>query len=313
MDAGGAAMKRSIGVTLSAVVTILGSALTALFGVLMLLSSTVRWGGDSDEPPYIRVAGFVMAGMMFALTAWGVTTATGLIRLRRWARVCILVFSALMALCSGAAALMTAVVPLPSTPNAPAGLMTGVRIGIACFYGILTLIGGWWLYLFNRASVVAQFAPGPPPARPLSVSVIAWFLLFGGAGCFVCTWLPFPMMLFSFTIAGWSARAVYALFALLQLWLGIGLLRLRPLSRVWAIGYFVFGLLNGLSFALLPGAAARFAEAMAAMPSAMQRPPQATFAPPLSSMVGMAIIYCAVPIWFLVRSRVAFLQAPRTQ
>jgi hypothetical protein len=313
MDAGDVAMKRSIGVTLSAVVTILGSVLTALFGVLMLVNSTVQWGGDPDEPPYVRVAGFVMAGVMFALTAWGVTTAIGLIRLRRWARVCILVFSVFMAFCFGSAAVVMAFVPLPSPPNAPPGLMTGVRIGIVCVYGLLTLIGGWWLYLFNRASVVAQFAPGPPPARPLSVSMIAWLLLFGGVACFVNTWLPFPAMLFGFMITGWSAKAAYLVLSLLQLWLGVGLLRLRPLSRVLTIGFFALGALNGVSMAFLPGAAARMMEAMAALPASMRQPPSADFPLPLAVIAVTTVFTCSVPIWFLVRSRVAFLKAPPTQ
>jgi hypothetical protein len=302
-------MKRSIGVTLSAVVTILGSALMALFGALMFIGFMAMPGDNPDIPSYARVAGLVMAGVMLALAAWGITTAVGLLRLRRWARVCILVFSAVMALCCGSAALVTAFAPMPSPPNVPPGLMTGVRIGLVCFYGILTLIGGWWLYLFNRAAVVAQFAPGPPPARPLSVSIIAWFLVFGVVVCFAYVWFPFPAVLFSFAIAGWPARTVYLLYALLQLWLGIGLLRLRPLSRVWAIGYFVFGLLNGFSFAVLPGAAARFAEAMAAMPLAMRQPDPMSFPLPLVPYALLIAFLCAVPIWFLARNRSAFVKA----
>ena len=302
-------MKRSIGVTLSAVVTILGSVLTALFGVLMLMSFWVSRGGGPEVPPYARVAGLVMAGLMFALAAWGVTTAVGLIRLRRWARVCILVFSALMVLMFGSAAVVMAVVPLPSPPNAPPGLMTGVRIGIVCVYGILALIGGWWFYLFNRASVVAQFAPGPPPARPLSVSVIAWFVLFGGVFCLAYTWLPFPAMLFGLTMTGWSAKAVYLVLGLLQLWLGVGLLRLRPLSRVLAIGFFALGALNGVSMALLPGFAARMTAAMAALPASMRQPSPADFPLPLAAIAVTTAITCSVPIWFLVRNRSAFEQA----
>ena len=249
-------MKRSAGVTISAVVTLVGSLLTALCGVAMLVPFAVSQSTGPGTPPYARVAGLVMAVLMFVLAAWGIATAVGLFRLRRWARVCILVFSVFMVLTFGSGAIVMAFLPLPSPPNAPPGLMTGIRIGIVCTYGILALIGGWWLYLFNRASVVAQFAPGPPPARPLSVSVIAWFLVCGGVICFLYTWLPFPAMLFGFIIKGWPALTFYLLLGLLQVALGIGLLRLRPLSRVLTIGFFLFGALNSLSFALLPGFAA---------------------------------------------------------
>lgn len=303
-------MKRSIGVTISAVVTVLGSVLTALFGVLILVSFNLSRGGRPDMPPYASVAGLAIAGLLLVLAAWGVTTAIGLIRLRRWARVSILVFSVLMVLTFGSTAVVMAVVPLPSLPSLPSGLMTGVRIGIVCIYGILALIGGWWLYLFNRASVVAQFAPGPPPARPLSVSMIAWLLLCGGVFCFVYTWLPFPAILFGITITGWSAKAAYLVLSLLQLWLGVGLLRLRPLSRVVTIGFFVFGALNGLSFALLPGSAARMMQAMAALPASMRQAPPADFPLPLVPIAVTTVITCSIPIWFLVRSRTAFLKAP---
>jgi hypothetical protein len=189
-------------------------------------------------------------------------------------------------------------------------LITGLRIGIVCIYGMLALIGGWWLYLFNRAAVVAQFAPGPPPARPLSVSMIAWLLLVGGIACLVYTWLPFPAMLFGFMIKGWPAIALYLLLGLLQLWLGIGLLRLRPLSRVLTIGFFLLGALNSISFALLPGAAARMMEAIANLPPSMRQPPPADFPLPLASIAVTMLITCGVPIWFLVRSRNAFVKAP---
>jgi hypothetical protein len=301
-------MKRTIGVTLSAVVTIIGSVLTALFGVAMLAPFVASQ--RNDVPPYVRVAGLVTAGAMLALATWGVTTAIGLIRLRRWARVCILVFSVFMVLTFGSGAIVMAFLPLPSPPNVPPGLMTGIRIGIVCIYGILALIGGWWLYLFNRAAVVAQFAPGPPPARPLSVSMIAWFLVFGGVVCFVYTWLPFPAMLFGFMIKGWPAMTIYLLLALLQLWLGIGLLRLRPLSRVLTIGFFLLGALNSLAFALLPGFAARMTEAMGSMPASMRQPLPVDFPMPLGAIAAATVITCGVPIWFLARRRNAFVKAP---
>jgi hypothetical protein len=303
-------MKRTIGVTLSAVVTIIGSVLTALFGVAMLVPFVVPRSSGPGTPPYARVAGLVMAVLMFALAAWGVTTAIGLIRLRRWARVCILVFSVFMVLTFGSGAIVMAFLPLPSPPNVPPGLMTGIRIGIVCIYGILALIGGWWLYLFNRAAVVAQFAPGPPPARPLSVSMIAWFLVFGGVVCFVYTWLPFPAMLFGFMIKGWPAITIYLLLGLLQLWLGIGLLRLRPLSRVLTIGFFLLGALNSLAFALLPGFAARMTEAMGSMPASMRQPLPVDFPMPLGAIAVTTVIICGVPIWFLARRRNAFVEAP---
>jgi hypothetical protein len=302
-------MKRSIGVTLSAVVTIFGSVLMVLLAALLLVGYVVSRGDDPDMPPYPRVAALVIAGVMLAFAAWGITTAVGLLRLRRWARVCILVASAFMVITFGIGAVLMAFVPLPSSPGDPPGLKTGFRIGIVCFYGVLALIGGWWLYLFNRAPVVAQFAPGPPPSRPLSVLVIAWHLLFGSVACFVCTWLPFPATLFSFTITGWTAKAVYLLLGLSQLWLGAGLLQLRPLSRILTIGFSIFAALNCLSLVLLPGAAARLTKGVADLPASMHEWPLAIPLPLVPVGLTMALL-CSVPIWFLVRNRSAFVKAP---
>jgi hypothetical protein len=301
-------VKRSIGVTLSAVVTILGSVLMVLLAALLLVGYMVSRGDDPDMPPYPRAAALVIAGVMLPLAAWGVTTAIGLFRLRRWARVCILVSSVFMVIAFGIGAALMAVLPLPSSPGDPPGLKTGFGIGIVCFYGILALIGVWWLYLFNRASVVAQFAPGPPPTRPLSVLVIAGHLMFGGVAYFVYTWLPFPAMLFSFMIAGWTAKAVYVLLGLSQLWLGVGLFRLRPPSRILTIGFSIFATLNGLSLVLLPGAAARLTKATADLPAAMRQSPLAIPLPLVPIGLTVALL-CGVPIWFLVRNRSAFLKA----
>ena len=48
---GDTAMKRSIGVTVSAVVTIVGSVFTALFGVLMLAPFAMSQSDSPEAPP----------------------------------------------------------------------------------------------------------------------------------------------------------------------------------------------------------------------------------------------------------------------
>lgn len=57
-----------------------------------------------------------------------------------------------------------------------------VRLVIAAFYGVLTAIGVWWLVLFSRSRTKEYFAGHGPvieSARPLSISVIAWYMLAG--------------------------------------------------------------------------------------------------------------------------------------
>ncbi len=76
-----------------------------------------------------------MCFVLLGLAAWGITTAVGLFRLRVWSRWSILVFSSLLAFMGGSTALMMAFIPLPPTPGVSPGIMTGIKIGIAAFYG----------------------------------------------------------------------------------------------------------------------------------------------------------------------------------
>ena len=171
---------------------------------------------------------------------------------------------------------MISIIPMPPTPQVSQQIMTGIKIGIAVFYGVLALMGAFWLYYFNTARVRTQFGPGAaidgPGGRPLSVSVIAWLMLAGGAICIGGAFSPFPGMMFGLIFTGWSARAFYVGFAAIEIWLGVGLLRLNPLSRVLAIAMFGFGILNSALFAVLPGHSERLRMALDSMPFTMQQP-----------------------------------------
>lgn len=111
-----------------------------------------------------------------------------------------LVFAVLLILFSLPAALVMAFIPLPNTsaPDLPSNFGSILRVGFVVFYGMFAALGGFWLYFFNRRSVKEQFegnrpgvevaVPGLPiatpdakPARPLSITIIGWFLLVGSA------------------------------------------------------------------------------------------------------------------------------------
>lgn len=306
-------MKRSIGVTLSAIATILGATALLLLAGLMLATSFVQ---RSEPAPsaFLRWSLLVFSFLLLAFGAWGITTAVGLFRLRAWSRWSILVFSGLLAILGGSSALMMAIVPMPPPPDTPPIVMTAVKFGIVCFYAFMALIGGWWLYFFNTAGTKAQFAaggaPATPPRRPVSVSVIAGLLLFGALMCLVFGFLPFPAALFGMIVTGWPARIVYLAISVIQLGLGVGLLRLQPLSRTLAIAFFAYGVVNVALVALLPGYSERIAAASTSILPAEVRQASSYYTTVSGMWAGLlfGLIFNGLAIWFLLRRREAFVK-----
>ena len=304
-------MKRSIGVTLSAIASILGSA-SLLLVVLLTTVSALLLPNDPAMTAQTRVAALIGATVLFLFSAWGIATAVGLLRLCAWARWSILAFSVLLTFVGAATALCVLFIPLPRTPGVSPDFTRAILAGIACFYAVLALIGGFWLYFFNTSRVRTQFAGGgltqPPGGRPFSLTMIAWLMLSGGALCGVLALLPLPAVLGGWIVSGWAARLVYAGTALIELWLGWGLLRLRPLSRVLSIAFSVLGPVNSLLFALLPGADARFAAVLAVYSPELRYSSTSHFP---SLFGGIATVpLSAVVIWFLVKCRPAFHPEP---
>jgi hypothetical protein len=138
--------------------------------------------------------------------------------------------------------------------------------------------------------------------------MIAWLMVSGGAMCAILAFLPLPAVLGGWIVPGWAARFTYAGIALIELWLGWGLLRLRPLSRVLSIAFFVLGAVNSLLFAFLPGADARIAASLAVFSPGLQYSSGTQFPSLIGSIA--TVPFSAVVIWFLVKCRPAFHPAP---
>lgn len=278
-------MKRSAGVTVIAVLALVGSAFTLLVGVGMLVAVAIVPAPESTEfpgsPMLFRII-LVFASLMYLLpAARGIFTGIGLLRLKNWARISTIVFSVLLILMGGFTALMSLIVPLPVTTHSDVdpAVMSGIRMASGAFWLTLLGIGIWWVVYFNRPKVKHQFGhvtvmgesiPQPSPLqaplepyepatsnRPLSITIIAWFLLAG------CVFIPLslllhaPAMLFTKLLTGWSAVLLFLVLAVSQLCIGIGLLRLWSAARVAAIVYFCFGFVNTAFFYFAPGGHAR--------------------------------------------------------
>ena len=146
-------MKRSIAVTVSAIIVLVGSVLCVASGLMGALAIVVERGRLSEGQATTATA---LLGMLVLILPgiWGVATGIGLLLLKGWARISILIFAALLALCVFGAP-MILLIPFPATPDVDANFLWGMRIGLAIFYLFLAAVGIWWLVLFLRPSVAA--------------------------------------------------------------------------------------------------------------------------------------------------------------
>ena len=305
-------MRRSIGVTLSAVASILGSALLLVLVLILTVTMLLR----PDTPgmnSLVRISLFVGGSALFALSAWGILTAVGLLRLFGWARWSMLAFSAFLTFVGATAAIGVLLGGAVPAPGVSPQLMRGVLVATGAVYTLLALIGAFWLYYFNTRGVKAQFdgSAQPPGGRPFSLTLIAVLMVVGGAMCGVFALLPLPAALCGWLISGWGARIFYAVLAAIEVWLAWGLLRLRPLSRVLSIAFFVFGAANSLLLALWPGAAARVVASVAVFSPELRYGAVSQ----VPSLIGgiLAVPFSAVLIWILIKARPAFYPAPAAE
>lgn len=338
-------MNRSVGVTVIAVLAFIGSVLVLLMGILMAVVMIVApppAQQDFPASPLVFKALMLAVSFMYVLPAvWGILTSIGLFRLRNWARISTIVFSVLLILMSGFAALMALLIPLVRVPGGTVdpSVLLFMRISMGVFWLAQVGVGVWWLVFFNRARVKQQFVPPifvaatamdssyTAPAltasaadartitrRPLSFTILAWLLLIG------CLFMPLnfvlhpPIPLFTKLLTGWPAEMYLTILCVLQLYVGVGLLRFKPAARVAGVGYFGFAFVNTVVFYFAPGSRARvlaLAEQQQSMFPWMtlwQRdaPFQFDLTPFLliGACVGMAFI--AVTIYFLITRKAAF-------
>ncbi|MFL5640399.1 MAG: hypothetical protein ACJ78M_13595 [Gemmatimonadaceae bacterium] len=300
-------MRRPIGVTASAIVAILASMVALLAAAAMVASVFINTG--RPLPP--NGAQFVIANaaMFLAFAGIGFWTSVGLFRLRSWARISILACAAFLAAGSAFCLLITMVVPIP--PEFGADTANTFRRTMATVFGIPLVIAVWWLIQFNTPSTKAAFASpiaGPVSRRPLSITIIAWACIFGGASSVFGILTRAPAFLFGAIFNGWTGGVIYALFGALTLFIGKGLLDLREEARILAIGWFGFSLVHTAIVALVPSLRRRVFEMQRAF--APHQPDPIPFDPGILINVSFALgtILVATAIWFLIRKRDAFGQ-----
>ena len=327
-------MKRPAGVTISAVLVFIGSGVALLSAVLMILAFAVMPAAEST-PAFTRGAGLIMSIFMLGFAAWGIVTGINLLHAREWSRISMIVFSGLLLVMAVPGLLMMLVMPLPTppVPAVPNGeaipplehLMTAVRIGMAVFYALLALLGGWWIYFFNTRPIKEHFrgaglgttastwaptalaptdVPGAPK-RPVSITIIAYLALVGACMFPVLNILHLPLTFLGFFFTGGKAALIVSGYMSVQLVMAYGLLKLEKWGRSLAIYYFNFAIFNSIISVILPGSQARYEEATAAMQSSMGLPPT-PFQFPIWFSLVFSLPMIAIQLWFVVTRKQAF-------
>jgi hypothetical protein len=342
-------MKRPFGLVFSAVILLLLS----LFQLLMAFGMAV--GGavlpmqaaahslpgapaPPPIPPWMHLFLYGICVFFLALAAWGIATAVGLFRLRRWARYSILVIGGGLALIGLVSALSTGLLtlvsfPVPSTVDASQSQtvqsMAKIVFGaITFFYLVICAVGVSWLIYFNRKKVREVFAPatldlladglasgtqapGLSNARPFLISVLAVLNMFGAGFCLVGALVPIPAALFGMILFGWQKTMLYLVIALVQATIGICLWRLLEWGRLLSLGMIAFSVAQCLVYAVRPSLMLQYsAEMNQRIAPAQAQLPQRLQTMMYSVSFGFSILFCIAIAAVLIYYRGAFQHPP---
>jgi hypothetical protein len=324
-------VKRPAGITIGAVLVFVGSAITLFAGALMALSFVIATPNGNLPHGFLYIATFLVLGTV-AFGAWGIASGVGLLKLREWSRISVIVFSILLLALSIPGFLMMFLVKLPvpaSTPDPQTAerIMAISKLAGAGVYALLSILAVMGLLYFNSKAVKAEFVarraappslalesalrPGPySGGRPLSITIIAGLMALGTLSLpLYLAVFQFPMMFLGFFYTGPTAFLIIFAFAAVQGAIAYGLWNMQPWGRSLAIYYFNFAIFNSIISVILPGAQTRYENALAIMQSQLSLPTPAPATPmhfPMWLSLVFSLPYIAVQLWFLIASKPAF-------
>jgi hypothetical protein len=156
-------VKRSVGITSIAVLSLAASGLLFLIGIFIGLSPfRTMPPSDLPDPPASLI--LQMASVCVVPAVCGIATGMGLLRLKNWARISIIVFSVVLGVTTAFAAVVLLAFPflfVVLLGFEDASTSFGTRVGVEAAFLSFTTIGVWWFVLFTKADVKAQFAVTP--------------------------------------------------------------------------------------------------------------------------------------------------------
>jgi hypothetical protein len=289
----------------------IGSVLTLLAAAGMAFAAValpVKMQGRPDFPAGFPRIMMVEAAVMACLAVLGFTTGICLMMRKEWARWSTLIFSGFSILVSAIMTLAFLIAPVPEESGHGA---RGVMHALAIVALLHAAMFGWWLWLFTRSRMVLLFrGTGRVEAsrRPVSITIIGWLWLIGGA--MMCVMFGYPMALGTWILLGWKAATLRLLWGGVTLVLGWGLLKLHEWARKLGIILMVAGAVNGAVMWLMPGAPGRFQTMMEASPYHYGPTPSMVMFGGTGSFLlfclVMMVIAMAVPMYFLITRRSAF-------
>ncbi len=260
--------KASASVIAAAVVAILCALLVLLScSITFLAFLLLKLPGSAPElPPLVKTMELVMMGFTVCLSVAGIATGVGLIYLRNWARISILIWGGVFTFFAAVGIPFAFVLPKISPPNAPElpeSSQQLVQWILVFMYGLPLVIGIWWLILFNRKSIKAQFiaARGPVeaslpqrPRCPLPVAVLAWFYVGSILNAVFLPFIPLriPVFLFGLLLPAKAGLTVLILTVLGFFVAGVGVLKLKPWGYSLMIGLQMFWLASSAVSMLSP-------------------------------------------------------------
>jgi len=321
-------MKRPAGVVLTAILQMLGSLLVLLLSITTLLVPLIMRRAPAP-PPTPMPSGLFLALAAFygVLAVLGFLTAIGLFRLKRWSRHSTIIFSAMLNLFGIFLAFTLALMPFPQVTSGTAAVdapsFTRVKVVMAAISLATAALGGLWLYYFNRRDIKAAFTHADQDGLdsasgllidgrrvPLSIAVIAGFNLIGAA-CILPIALWFPTALvFGYFISGKSAAAYMILFGLVQIFIGVGLLKLWKSGRAAGILFNCYGLINAAILLLMSSRRLAEIELKIQQASPTHWPAMSNTADAMLSILRLGTVAGAlaslIMLYFLVTRRSAF-------
>jgi hypothetical protein len=262
--------RASASIIAAGIVAILAGALGALFNlVALILFSLSKLPPSFTYPDFMRpvLFGTWIFFLFCALFLAGV--GIQVMRLRNWARISLLIVAGcflFFGIVGIAVIFVTLFAAIPTDPLVSKATLATV---LAVIYGIPVVIALWWLILFTRPAVIAQFhsstalAQEAPfvsafrlskPACPLAVRIIGWYLASFVLMIPLLPFLPrrFPLFLFGHLFYGPPALLFLLLYFAFLIVPGFGLLLLKPWSYPLTIASQLFVCANGFAATFSP-------------------------------------------------------------
>jgi hypothetical protein len=245
--------------TLTLSVRIAAGSIVLLSLIHIVFWASLAYSAHSGLPPLFPYSYvFPVLSVFSAAGLLGMIVGAGIFYARNWARLAALVIAALVG-CFCAFSLLVLFVLGSGALSLGLGVEVHIRdelLRVGVVYLMIFAVAAWWVILFSRKSVAAQFStPGravldgasKKPACPPPIALLAWLMIISSA-LSALSWPlilgKIPVMLFTHIFTPQPSRSIWIANILLFAFCGIGLLKLQPWSYTGTIALHLFWLVS---------------------------------------------------------------------